>query len=199
MKTFADQYVEKIITETASLKTDEVDKLSDRIRVRRQALVLSSSSRVEILGISKQILAFGGAGLAAALATANNIRNAGATVQSILALVGILYLELMIVSLVVLIIYMLQARYRYPSLFLEKIGNAWPFFYYASISNDVPRAELPTGRQQFTGACLYSTRLRAIRPSQSFRNASFSASGPSCSNTFSLCRTKVIRTNFRFI
>jgi len=79
-------------------------------------------------------LAFGGAGLAAALATANNIRNAGATIQSILALVGILYFELTIVSLILLIVYMLQARYRYPYLYLylDKIGNAWPFFYYAS-------------------------------------------------------------------
>jgi hypothetical protein len=153
----ADQYVEELVAEAAtSLKPEEIDKLSERIRVRRQALPLSSSSRVEILGISKQILAFGGAGLAAALATANNIRSASATVQSILALVGILYLELTIVSLVVLIIYMLQARYRYPYLYFEKIGNAWPFFYYASISNDVPRTEIPAGRHQFSGAYLYA-------------------------------------------
>jgi len=153
----ADQYVERLVAEgTATLKADEIDKLSERIRTRRQALQLTSGSRVEILGISKQILAFGGAGLAAALATANNIRSAGATIQAILALVGILYLELMIVSLFVLILYMLQARYRYPYLYFAKIGNAWPFFYYASISNDVPRAAIPTGRQQFAGAYLYA-------------------------------------------
>src|SRR4051812_7768210 len=51
----ADQYVEKIVAEAASLNADDLDKLSERILVRRQALPLSSSSRVEILGISKQI------------------------------------------------------------------------------------------------------------------------------------------------
>jgi hypothetical protein len=157
VENLANEYVDKLVVEAATSSVDDqIEKLCERIRVRRQALSLSSSSREQILGISKQILAFGGAGLAAALATANNIRNAGATIQSILALVGILYLELTIVSLIVLIVYMLQARYRYPYLYLDKIGNAWPFFYYASISSAVPRRETPSGRQQFEGARLYA-------------------------------------------
>jgi hypothetical protein len=176
----ANTYVENLVAEAAtSLSDDQIEKLCDRIRVRRQALPLSSSSREQILGISKQILAFGGAGLAAALATANNIRNAGETIQSILALVGILYLELTIVSLVVLIIYMLQARYRYPYLYLEKIGNAWPFFYYAFYMPGLPRVVGPgvngpfskhswmsarDGSDRARASCLVAAAHRAVAP-----------------------------------
>lgn len=154
----ADEYVSQVVHEfVASVESKDVDDLITRIRERRKNLSLSSSSQEQILGISKQILAFGGAGLAASIAVVSSkAMVGGTTIQTILALVGIFYLDLVIVSLIVLTMYLLQSRYRYPFLYFSKIGNTWPGFYYASISNEVPRNALATQTQQFRGARLYA-------------------------------------------
>jgi hypothetical protein len=50
---------------------------------------------------------------------------------------------------------MLQARFRYPSLYFENIGNAWPFFYYATIT-PVARAPIQSASQRFVAAAAYA-------------------------------------------
>jgi hypothetical protein len=54
-----------------------------------------------------------------------------------------------------LILYVLQARFRYPFLYFKNIGNAWPYFYYASISAETPRLLFPTRASHQAGGVLY--------------------------------------------
>jgi hypothetical protein len=77
-------------------------------------------------------------------------------VQKYLAIAGIFYVELVIVSVLSLILYMLQARFRYPFLYFEKIGNARPWFYYASISSEVPRGAIQLSRSRLKANKLYA-------------------------------------------
>jgi hypothetical protein len=79
--------------------------------------------------------------------------------QKAIVIAGIVYFELVLVSLLVLFFYLLQARFRYPFLSFERISNTWPWFYYASVSPEVPRAPVQTPRERFLAACLYGKDL----------------------------------------
>lgn len=126
------------------------------ITERRNQLALESGITSEIVGICKQILAFGAGGLGLSLAFADKAQTFSVRIQQLLAISGIFYFELVIVSLIVLLLYLLQARFRYPFLYFEEIGNSWPWFYYASISKDVPRCSV-----QLPGASLRAITLYA--------------------------------------
>jgi hypothetical protein len=129
--------------------------LIDTIKSRRDRLSLSTGITDQIVGICQQILSFGAAGLALTIGFIDKIKQFSVPVQKWLAVVGIFYFELVILSLIVLILYMLQARFRYPFIYFRKIGNAWPFFYYSSIT-PVPRSPLQTRKQRFDSAVAYS-------------------------------------------
>jgi hypothetical protein len=180
----ASEYVDTLIT--SSVGPDAVAEkpppppTADFIEVikgRREKLALTSSTTDQIVGICKQILAFGVAGLALSVGFSDKIHSFSIPVQKLIVLGGVFYVELVLLSLVVLIWYLLQAHFRYPFLYFEKIGNAWPYFYYSSISRTVNRSPIQTARTRveagtsfakdfvkFSEACLKETpeqRLRA--------------------------------------
>jgi hypothetical protein len=143
------------VTQTAA----EPKCLTERIRKRRSALSLASDINTEVVGICKQVLAFGAAGLGLSLGFADKLVLLPVGLQKAIVIAGIVYFELVLVSLLVLFFYLLQARFRYPFLSFERIGNTWPWFYYASVSPEVPRAPVQTPREGFLAACLYGKDL----------------------------------------
>jgi hypothetical protein len=143
------------ITESAT----DPNSLTERIRKRRSALSLASDINTEVVGICKQVLAFGAAGLGLSLGFADKLALLSVGLQKAIVIAGIVYFELVLVSLLVLFFYLLQARFRYPFLSFERIGNTWPWFYYASVSPEVPRVPLQAPRQRFLAARLYAKDL----------------------------------------
>jgi hypothetical protein len=147
----ADEFARRRIEEFSGKPED----LIGVIKGRREHLSLSSGITNQIVSICQQILAFGAAGLALTVGFIDKIRQFSIPVQKSLAIVGLFYSELVLLSLVVLLWYMLQARFRYPSLYFDNIGNAWPFFYYATIT-PVARAPIQTARQRLAASVAYA-------------------------------------------
>lgn len=148
-----DQTIKALIED---IPEKEQKDLIELIRKRRVALPLSSSTRAEIVGICKQILAFGAAGVGLSIGFADKFSLAAPPVQKAVVIGGIFYLEIMVVSFFVILIYILQARFRYPFLYFDNIGNSWPFFYYPSISGDISRQPWQNRDQLFRGAKRYA-------------------------------------------
>ena len=151
----ADEFFRKQIQDVPEANLKDLIEL---VKNRRERLSLSSGITSQIVGICQQLLAFGAAGLALTIGFIDKIRQFSIPVQKYLALVGIFYFELVLVSLLVLTLYTLQARFRYPSIYFDKIGNAWPFFYYATIT-PVPRFPLQTSRHRFKASAEYAKDL----------------------------------------
>ena len=99
---------------TSGLDGDHSDQLVERIANRREKLPLESGTVSLITGICQQVLAFGAAGLALALGFADKLENLSLHIQQLLLTLGVLYASLILVSLVVLVLYVMQARFRYP-------------------------------------------------------------------------------------
>lgn len=158
----ADSYVETLIAsavgadEKVSETATKSSALIDVIKGRREKLALTSSTTDQIVGICKQILAFGAAGLALSVGFSDKIHTFSVPIQKAIVLTGILYVELVVLSLVVLMWYLLQAHFRYPFLYFQKIGNAWPFFYYASISHEVNRSPVQSKKARLRAGALYA-------------------------------------------
>ena len=143
----------------ATLDDAAKNALLEVVKERRGKLPLSTEITVQIIGICQSILAFGAGGLALSLAFIDKASNLSVAVQKYLAIAGIFYVELVIVSVLALILYMLQARFRYPFLYFNSIGNAWPWFYYASIQRDVPRSAIQFSRKRLKADELYAQDL----------------------------------------
>lgn len=90
---------------------------------------------------------------------ADKIKLLAPALQKGIVIAGIVYFELVLVSLLVLFWYLLQARFRYPFLHFQQIGNTWPWFYYASISAGVSRWPIQFPRQLFRSGVLYAEDL----------------------------------------
>jgi hypothetical protein len=146
-----DEFVNKRIAEYSG----NCGALIEVIKSRRDRLSLTTGITDQIVGICQQILSFGAAGLALTIGFIDKLKQFSVLVQKVLTIVGIFYFELVLLSLLVLIWYMLQARFRFPSLYFEKIGNAWPFFYYATIT-PVPRGPIQISSQRFSASVAYA-------------------------------------------
>jgi hypothetical protein len=151
----ADRFLESLI----SLPLTDKSTIIERIRKRKSSLPIGSDITTEVVGICKQVLAFGAAGLGLSLGFADKVALLAPSLQKAITIAGIVYLELVLVSMLVLTLYLIQARFRYPFLSFERIGNTWPWFYYASIDPNVPRGPLPSKRDNFRGALLYAKDL----------------------------------------
>lgn len=149
-----DPYINGILADLPDNK--KTSDLIELVRKRRSVLFLSSGMKPEIVGICKQVLSFGVAGLALSLGFADKFRYLPPAVQKAVIIGGIFYIDMLILSLLVLILYTMQARFRYPFLYFFRIGNTWPAFYYGSISSDVPRSAIQTLRQHLKGATRYA-------------------------------------------
>jgi hypothetical protein len=156
----ASQYVDQQIDTSLKVSDDavptEASTLIDIIKSRRERLALSSSTTEQIIGISKQILAFGAAGLALSLGFGDKIHTFSTPAQKLITLTAIFYIELVLLSLITLIWYLLQTHFRYPFLYLKKIGNVWPYFYYSSIDRKVNRFPIQTAKTRVTDGARYA-------------------------------------------
>jgi hypothetical protein len=139
-----------------SLDETQLAALGDRFKERRGRLPLSTGITDQIIGICQQILAFGAGGVALAVPFLDKVASLPIGLQKALAVAGLFYGQLTVLSLIVLILYILQARFRYPYLYFSKIGNTWPYFYYASISTDTPRSALSLPSLHRKGGLLYA-------------------------------------------
>jgi hypothetical protein len=153
---YVDQVIGTSVKASADTQPTEPSTLIDIIKSRRERLALSSSTTEQIVGISKQILAFGAAGLALSLGFGEKFHTFTTNFQKLIALTGIFYIELVLVSLITLIWYLLQAHFRYPFLYLKKIGNSWPYFYYGSIDRKVSRFPLQTAKTRVADGARYA-------------------------------------------
>lgn len=149
---------ETLLVDLSEAATDS-ETITDRIRKRRAALSWASDINTEVVGVCKQVLAFGAAGVGLSLGFADKLTLLAVGLQKAIVVAGIVYFELVLVSLLVLFVYLLHARFRYPFLSFERIGNTWPWFYYASVSPEVPRAPVQTPKQRLLAARLYATDL----------------------------------------
>jgi len=157
----ASTYVNKLIDtsvveDDASAAKPKISVVIDIIKSRRASLALSSSTTEQIVGICKQILAFGVAGLALSVGFSDKIHTLSSLAQRLIVLAGIFYLELVLISLIVLIWYLLQSHFRYPFLYFKKIGNAWPYFYYSSISRSVNRSPIQNAESRVKAGVSYA-------------------------------------------
>src|SRR5712691_11128097 len=85
----------------AKIPEKDIDTIVQTIKARREKLPLSTGITDRILGICQQILAFGAAGLALTVGFLDKLRGFSVPIQKLLAVVGILYLELVLLSLLV--------------------------------------------------------------------------------------------------
>lgn len=158
----ADGYVNALIDaavgsdDSAPQVTTKSGAFTENIKSRREKLALTSSTTTQIVGICQQILAFGAAGLALSVGFSDKLHTFSLPAQRVIVLTGIFYVELVGLSLVVLMWYLLQAHFRYPFLYFRKIGNTWPYFYYASISREISRSPVESAKQRFIGGKLYA-------------------------------------------
>lgn len=159
-----EQTVDSFLQSSTEQNVKDPEKIIERIRKRRGMLPLTSDINSEVVGICKQVLAFGAAGLGLSLGFADKLSSLPTPVQRAIAIGGIVYLEIVLVSLVVLIWYLSQARFRYPFLFFKHIGNSWPWFYYASIDDETPRSPFQLPYQRLLAGYLYARDLVRFTP-----------------------------------
>lgn len=143
----------------SKLSLQQLEVLKTVIRDHRSLLVTNAAYGNEIIAISKQILAFGGAGIGLAVAFSQRFAEMPPAALRIAGVVAIFYGNLILLSLYTIFIFVWQSRFRYPFLYFRQIGNAFPFFYYQSISPDTPRAIFQSADQKMMAAQLYATDL----------------------------------------
>jgi hypothetical protein len=127
-----------------------------RIRARRDKLPLSSDITDQVISVCGTLLGFGAAGVGLSVGFADKIRQLPPIAQKTIVAAGIVYSELAAISLMVLILYMMQARFRYPFLYLKKTGNTWPWFYYATISPSISRRVVQSKQELLHAARSYA-------------------------------------------
>lgn len=113
---------------------------------RRKGLSVKPEFTSEVVGVCKQILAFGAALLGLLIAFFPRLTELSSFWRSILGLAAVLTLDLTAISLLVMIWFFVQARSRYPFLYLNRLGNARPFFYYETLSRRRPYSPLPSNQ-----------------------------------------------------
>jgi hypothetical protein len=126
---------DKVVAQFDETKTDDV---LESIKTRRSNLDVKPEFTPTVISACQQILAFGGAGLAVVATFSGRLvdLNWSATWVKVLAVLASFYLNLIIVAFITLVWFFIQARTRYPFLFLQHLGNAVPYFYYRTLSRD---------------------------------------------------------------
>jgi hypothetical protein len=143
----------------AELTEAELDFLLTTIRARRGLLSIGAAYGNEVVATSKQILAFGGAGIGLAAAFLQRLSEVPPFILKTVAVVALFYGNLILLSLYIIFSFSWQARFRYPFLYFKRIGNTVPFFYYQAISPDTPRSLFQTKDEKGKAAMLYATDL----------------------------------------
>lgn len=106
----------------------------DRSSERRKNLHIKPEFTPQVVAVCQQILSFGMAGLGLVVAFWAKLVDIAPFWQAVIKTASVISLNLTAVSFFVLVWFFVQARSRYPFLFLERLGNATPFFYYETLS-----------------------------------------------------------------
>jgi hypothetical protein len=106
----------------------------DRLADRRKNLHINPEFTPQVVGVCQQILAFGMAGLGLIVAFWSRLTGLTPFWQALAKAAFLVSLNLTAIAFTVLLWFFVQARSRYPFLFLERFGNAKPFFYYETLS-----------------------------------------------------------------
>lgn len=122
------------------------EKLLREMCDRRDRLHIKPEFTPDIVKVCSGILAFGAAGLGLSLAFANNIDLLTSFGKTIVLTVILFYINLIMTSLLVLGWFFLQARTRYPFLYLKRLGNSMPYFYYQTLDRSRKYNPLQTPR-----------------------------------------------------
>lgn len=144
-----DVYINQLLS---NLPVSDKEELLKMILDRRKLIDVSPAYKNEVVAISKQILAFGGAGVVLGATFVKEILNLPDAVLKVGGFFVLFYFDLIILSLYTLFIFLWQSRFRYPFLYLSKIGNTTPYFYY--------KANLPGTSYDFFQSSL--TKKKAI-------------------------------------
>lgn len=138
------------------LTEDQLKVLLETVRERRGLIDTNAAYGNEVVSTSKQILAFGGAGIGLVAAAAPKLADMPPLFLKMLGLAALFYLNLTGLSLFTILRFVWVSRFRYPFLYLRKIGNTIPFFYYQAISSEVPRSTLQTAEEKYLAVKLYA-------------------------------------------
>lgn len=133
-----------VLARVRTAEERELNRIVEVVGKRRDALSQASEPS-EAVGICKQILAFGGAGIGLTVAFSDKLKTADEKTVKIVLILGTFYFELILASLLV---YLLQTRFLYPFVYLKKIGNTRPWFYTAAVG-DVARWPIQSARSRF--------------------------------------------------
>jgi hypothetical protein len=152
----ADRDLDKLLAE---LSEEELDYLLTTIRARRGLLSIGAAYGNEVVATSKQILAFGGAGIGLAAAFLQRLFEVPPFILKTVAVVALFYGNLILLSLYIIFSFSWQARFRYPFLYFKRIGNTVPFFYYQAISADTPKSMFQSGAVKYEAAKFYQDDL----------------------------------------
>ncbi len=158
------EHIEKEAEETlesvlGGLSSSQLQGLLEIIRYRRGMISTSAAYGNEVVSISKQILAFGGAGIGLVAAFSHNLAELPSPILKSLGVAALFYFNLIVLSLITILEFVWITRYRYPFLYFKRIGNTIPFFYYQAISPEVPRSEFQTSKEKLLASELYGKDL----------------------------------------
>jgi hypothetical protein len=131
-----------------------------RVSDRRNALHIKPEFTPEVVGVCKQIVAFGAALLGLAIAFFPRLTDVAPFWQSVVGAAALLTVNLTGIALFVLVWFFVQARSRYPFLYLERMGNAMPFFYYQTLDRHRSYKPLPSTKGILSANRFFLTDLR---------------------------------------
>lgn len=114
------------------VRGENLTYLIEKIRKRRALLAIKPEFTPEVVGIAKQIIAFGGAGFGFVLTFGQQITN----LSTVTIMLALFYVNITVVSMIILTWFFFQARTRYPWLYLDRMGNSDQYFYYNAVPLD---------------------------------------------------------------
>ena len=159
LETLEESTDREVEAQLVGLTHTQLTHLGERIKECRERVSVGAAYDNEVVAISKQILAFGIAGVAFTAAFARDISSLPAAVIDVVAASALFYFNLLLLSLYTLFSFVWQSRFRYPFLYFSLIGNTRPYFYYASIAPNTRRATFQTAEEKMLGAELYAKDL----------------------------------------
>ncbi|GAB3027470.1 hypothetical protein [Spirosoma pulveris] len=160
IKEIEDNVEKDVFLALSQLDLEQKEELLKTIVDRRKLIDVSPAYKNEVVAISKQILAFGGAGIALGATFAKEILNLPDAVLKIGGFFIVFYFDLIILSLYTLFVFLWQSRFRYPFLYLSKVGNATPYFYYKANAPGTSYNFFQSASTKFDAINIYTDGLK---------------------------------------
>lgn len=137
LQTLVAQLQGRSAEEVAALRQDVKDMI-EFVTKRSEA---ADGERFKYLQSSLQIIGFVLVIFSLALTGLDKITAWGPWALSILLSLAFSLVVAAMGSVVIVLTYFAQARFRYPFIYYRQLGNAWRWFYYANIKADTPEGE----------------------------------------------------------